>query len=916
MDYSKRGVAKKKSQVKSTAKRLVTKARVTAFRLGIVAVVFIVVCGGLAGFGTLNALIDSAPELEDVNVMPTGFKTYIYDADGGMMQTLAGAEANREYVTIDQIPKLVQYCFAAIEDERFYEHDGIDVQGIFRAAYSVLKTGGLDFGGSTLTQQLIKNQVFDGGNETNPIEKITRKIQEQYLAIQLEDKLTKDQIMEYYLNTINLGNGAFGIQTAAKSYFNKDVSELTLSEAAVIAPITNSPVWQNPITHEETNRKRRQTTLDNMLEFGFCTQEEYDEAIQDDDVYSRLQVVNEEKSTSFNSYFTDAVIEQVLKDLQAAGYSQSQANTMLYSGGLSIYTTQDPQIQKICDEVFAEESNFPEVGKGSHYELEYALSVVKPDNKATHYHMSDLQEYFKDFKDPDKKYVHDKNNYFTAYGYDKEDMLAKTKEFRKYIEETVAEEGDQIVETVNITLQPQTSITILDQSTGHVAAIIGGRGEKKGNRTLNRATGTLRQVGSTFKVLASFLPALDAGGKTLASVQDDARYFYPDSPKEVINWEKGVFEGLTSIRRGIYRSKNIVAVKTLVEIGPRLGFDYLQKLGFEHLVEKRTDSNGKVYSDITPALALGGLTDGVTNLELTAAYAAIANDGVYTKPVFYTKVVDHDGNIILSNEKAETSQVMKTSTAYLLTSSMQDTITRGTGSNLRFKNYKMPVAGKTGTTSDTNDLWFVGYTPYYTAAIWTGYDHNRSQTNKSYHQHIWRQIMERIHSEKELAYKEFTRPDTITSATVCTKCGKLAIGGLCDHALGGSCVTTELFAKGTVPTETCTCHIAMKVCKETGEFATEFCPETEEIVYLIKEETSPTNDTPNILPTGDDAVTCHIHTSAESTAPDATDDEFGDNFEDNFEDGFGDGTEDGYEDETLPEGDDEGEPGDEGWNEP
>lgn len=911
MDFSKRGVIKKQRHVKSTTRKLVTKTRVTAFRLGIVAVVFIAVCGGLAGFGVLKALTDSAPALEDINVMPTGFKTYIYDSDGGLMQTLAGAEANREYVTIDQIPRHVQYCFAAIEDERFYEHDGIDVQGIFRAAYSVLKTRGLDFGGSTLTQQLIKNQVFGGGSETNPIEKISRKIQEQYLAIQLEDKLNKDQIMEYYLNTINLGNGAFGIQTAAKTYFNKDVSELTLSEAAVIAPITNSPVWQNPVTHEETNRKRRQTTLENMLEFGFCTQEEYNEAVADVDVYSRIQLINEEKTTTFNSYFTDAVIEQVLNDLQAAGYTQSQANTMLYSGGLSIYTTQDTQIQNICNDVFADESNFPEVGKGSHYELEYALSVVKPDNTANHYHMSDLQEYFKDFKDPDKKYVHDKNSYFTEYGYDKEDMLAKTREFREYIEETVMEEGDQIVESINITLQPQTSISILDQSTGHVAAIIGGRGEKRGNRTLNRATSTLRQVGSTFKVLASFLPALDAGGKTLASVQDDARYFYPDSPKEVINWEKGVFEGLTSIRRGIYRSKNIVAVKTLVEIGPRLGFEYLQKLGFKHLVEKRTASNGKVYSDITPAIALGGLTDGVTNLELTAAYAAIANNGVYIEPVFYTKVLDHDGNIILSNEKPETSQVMKTSTSYLLTSAMMDTVTKGTGSNLRFKNYKMPVAGKTGTTSDTNDLWFAGYTPYYTAAIWTGYDHNRSQTNKSYHQHIWRQIMERIHSEKGLEYKEFVRPDTITSATVCTKCGKLAISGLCDHALGGSAVTTELFAKGTVPTETCTCHIAMQVCKETGEFATEFCPETEEAVYLIKEETSPTNDTPNILPTGDDAVTCHIHTSADSTAPEVTDDEFNEDPDDEWYDG--------YEDETLPSGDDGGEPGgadDEGWIEP
>ena len=890
MDFSKRGVAKKRRQVKTVTRKLVSKSRVAAFRIGIILVLFLAVCGGLAGFGAVRAMVDSAPDLDTINVMPTGFKSYIYDSKGNLVTQLAGPEANREYVTIDQIPEVVQHCFVALEDERFYEHDGIDIRGIFRAAYSVLKSGGLDFGASTLTQQLLKNQVFGGGNESNPIEKIVRKVQEQYLAIQLEDQLSKDQIMEYYLNTINLGNGAWGIQSAAKSYFNKNVWELTLSEASVIAPIANSPVNKNPITHPENNSESRLSALNNMLELGYCTQEEYDEALADN-VYERINLVNEEKVRTINSYFTDAVIEQVLDDLVEAGYTQTEANNLLYSGGISIYTTQDPDIQAIIDEVFADESNFPAVGQGSHYEMDYALSVVKPDNSATHYHFSDLQEYFADFTDPEGKYVHSGGYYFTKYGYDREDMLDKAAQFRQYIEENVAEEGDQIVESISITIQPQTSMTIIDQSTGHVVALVGGRGEKTGNRTLNRATGTLRQAGSTFKVLASFLPALDAGGKTLASVQDDAKYYYPDSDKEVTNWEGGVYEGLTSMRRAIYRSKNIVAVKTLVEIGPRLGFDYLQKLGFKHLVESRTE-DGRVYSDITPSLALGGLTDGVTNMELTAAYAAIANGGVYIEPVLYTKVVDHDGNILLDNTEPEKTTAMKSSTAYLLTSAMMDTLTRGTGSNLRFRNYDMPVAGKTGTNSGTytaNDLWFAGYTPYYTAAIWSGYDNNRAQSNKSYHQHIWRQIMERIHSELELEYKEFTRPDSIQSATVCTKCGKLAVSGLCDTALGGSCVTTEIFAKGTVPTESCTCHIAVNVCVESGKFATEYCPETESVVYLIKEETSETYDTPNILPSGDD-TTCTIHTSEGSVQPGTED----------FNDRYG-------EDFWLPEGDDEGE---------
>ncbi|MBO5198814.1 MAG: transglycosylase domain-containing protein [Lachnospiraceae bacterium] len=909
MDFSKRGVIKKQRQVKTVTKKLVSKARVSTFRIGIVLIVFLAVCGSLAGFGMVKGLIDSAPAIDTINVVPTAYKSYIYDSEGNLVQQLAGPEANREYVTIDQIPKVVQYCFVALEDERFYEHDGIDVRGIARAAYSVLKEGDLGYGGSTLTQQLLKNQVFGGGAESNPIRKISRKIQEQYLAIQLENELSKDQIMEYYLNTINLGNGAWGIQSAAKTYFQKDVWELTLSEAAVIAPIANSPTLKNPVKYPEKNAESRKSTLENMLDQGLCTKEEYDEAIADN-VYERIQLVNEEREKEYYSYFTDAVIEEVLDDLVEIGYTQTEANNLLYSGGISIYTTQDPQIQQICDEVFADESNFPAVGEGSHYELEYALSLVKEDNSARHFHLSDVQEYFKEigFKDPDGKYVHDGSYYFSEYGYDKEDMLAKLAEFRQYIEENVAEEGEQVLESINITLQPQTSLTIIDQYTGHVVALVGGRGGKTGNRTLNRATGTLRQVGSTFKVLASFLPALDAGGLTLASVQDDAQYFYPGTEKEVTNWEEGVYEGLTSIRRGIYRSKNIVAVKTLEQIGPQLGFDYLKKLGFKNLVEKKVTESGQVYSDIQLPLALGGLTNGVSNLEMTAAYAAIANGGVYTEPVLYTKVVDHDGNILLDNTDPKRSTAMKSSTAYLLTSAMMDTITRGTGSRLKFTEYKMPVAGKTGTTSGANgttDVWFAGYTPYYTAAIWSGYDHNKGQTNKSYHQYIWRQIMERIHSEKQLEYKEFTKPESIVSATICTKCGNLAVEGLCDQALGGSTVMEEIFAKGTVPTQKCTCHVAKTVCKESGKFATAYCPETEQVVYLVKTETSPTKDTPNILPSSTKVtiledgteqveeviVDCQLHTLPESLWPED---------EENV----------GLEDEEwLPEEDDEGESG-------
>lgn len=851
MDFSRKGTIKKQQHIKSTSRKIASKAGVSLFRVLLVGFVFLAIVGSFAGFGILKGLADSAPSIDQINVIPTGFTTNIYDKDGNLIESLIGAESNRVYVKINEIPKVVRNAFISIEDERFYDHDGIDVKGIFRAFFTGLSKGDFDEGASTITQQLIKNQVFDGGAEDNFTDRFIRKIQEQYLAIQLEDKLDKDLILEYYLNNINLGAGSYGVQTASKRYFNKDVGQLNLSEAAVIAAIAQSPTYMNPIAHKENNAKRRAEVLNSMLRLGHCTEEEYNKAM-DDDVYSRIQSVNEEMDEkSYYSYFVDELIEQALEDLQTEkGYTYTQASNALYSGGLSIYTTLDSDVQKILDDVYSNPDYFPAVGSTSYWELTYALSILKPNGDTIHYHNNDLKEF-----------ARSTSKYFSYFS-NKEDALNLIKDFK----EAKVEEGDKVLaENSSLVLQPQSSMVIIDQSTGQVAALIGGRGEKTGNRTLNRATNTVRQPGSVFKVLSTYLPALDSAGMTLTSVIDDSPFQYPGSSKYVSNWNGNVYEGLTPLRRAIYRSMNVVTVKTFNQVTPQVGFDYLQKLGFTSLVESETDQNGKVFSDINLPTALGGITKGVSNLELTAAMAAIANSGVYTKPTFYTKILDHDGKVLLEN-KPVTSQVMKESTAFLLTNAMEDVIKIGTGSAVRFPNIKMPIAGKTGTTSDDNDLWFSGYTPYYTATIWSGFDNNRTQADRSYHKRIWRDVMEKIHIQKSLENVPFTIPDSIVTAQICTKSGKLAVEGLCDHYVGGSTVKTEYFAKGTVPTEKCDIHVKATVCKDSGKIATEYCPKssTKEQVYLIKEETNKTQDTPNILPTD----TCDVHTAGSAVIPD------------------------------------------------
>lgn len=842
MNFGKKGTINKQKQIKSTSKKLVTKMSVSFYRTSLVCLLVIVIVGGFAGFGILRGIIDSAPSIDSINVAPTGFSTTIYDQSGNELTKLVGSDANRIYAEIGQIPTHVQNAFIAIEDERFWTHNGIDVQGIFRVIFANIANGKFNQGASTLTQQLLKNQVFEGGNEDNSVDKIERKLQEQYLAIQLEDKLSKKQILEYYLNTINLGQNTLGVQAASNRYFNKNVSDLTISEAAVIAGITQNPAYNNPITYPEDNADRRLAILNNMLEQGYITQAEYDTAI-DDNVYERIETINNElDSSSVYSYFVDAMINQVVEVLQEElGYTQAQANNAIYRGGLSIYTTQDSKIQAICDEILTNEDYYPDNSK---WELNYQLSIEKKDKTTVNYSSGHLKNYFLG-----------KNPNFSLLFNKKKDSTKYVNEFKK----SVLEIGDLVLgEHKSFTIQPQISFVIIDQKTGQVKGIVGGRGEKQASRTLNRASTTVRQPGSTFKVLSTYLPALESSGMTLATVKDDAAYKYPNGTK-VNNWNGENYKGFTTLRDAIINSMNILTVKTLSDVTPQRAYDYLLKLGFTTIVDSRTDENGSVHSDINLPMALGGLTDGVTNLELTNAFATIANNGAYHEPTLFTKIVDHDGKILLEND-TEPRQVIKESTAWLLTDAMEDVVTRGTGTRVRLTNINMPVAGKTGTTSNDNDIWFSGYTPYYTASIWSGYDSNGELSSTGYIKDLWKAIMERVHQDYET--KSFTMPNSIVSAKICTKSGKLAVEGVCDHAGGGSTVRTEYFAKGTAPTAKCDVHVKLSVCQTSDKLANEYCPtdEVKEMVYLIKEETSKTADTPYLLPKGLEDSLCDVHT--------------------------------------------------------
>ncbi len=362
MNYSKKSTSRKQKALKSKKRKMGKKLSVVFLKTLLVLCIALGVAGVCGGIGIVKGVIENAPDITSASVLPRGYKSTVYDADGNKTAELVAEGTNRTYVKLENIPKQVQEAFIAIEDERFYEHNGIDLQGIVRAGVKFVTSGFKKTqGASTITQQLLKNNVFDFMSEDTMLDKIERKLQEQYLAVKLEDIMSKDEILESYLNTINLGQNTLGVQAAANRYFGKSVSELDISEAAVLAAITKSPTEYNPIKHPDKNKERRALVLQNMLDQGCISQSQYESALADD-VYARISEHNEESQSanSVYSYFVDAAINQVQKDLvEKAGYSETQAFNALYSSGLKIYTTQIPDIQTALDEEFSNAENFP-----------------------------------------------------------------------------------------------------------------------------------------------------------------------------------------------------------------------------------------------------------------------------------------------------------------------------------------------------------------------------------------------------------------------------------------------------------------------------------------------------------------------------------------------------------------------------
>lgn len=816
MNYSQLEIEKKQKKLTSTSSKIQYRLKEWGKYCGVLGVIIVVLLVVFGIAGTVRGLVDSAPKVEALELMPTGNSSKMYDSDGEVIQTLGEANSFQEYVKIGKIPECVQYAFVAIEDKRFFEHHGVDMQGIIRSLFrKVSSAPDKSVSEATITQQLIRNQIMTDASENNFVEKIASGIKEQYLAIELENNLDKKEILEDYLNTISMDESTLGVQAASKKYFDKDISNITISEAAVLAAMVEDPAEYNPVSRQEENAERRKIVLKSMLDADFISEDDYEDALGDD-VYLRIQNVTTSTGSeeAVDSYYADAVVDQVITDLKdKLGYTQTQAYNTLYHGGLKIFTCQDRGLQSICDTTINNDNNYP---KGTKSYLSYTLVIE---------HFNSYREY----SEVDVK------NYFAYQGKDFSLYFTDTQRAQKYINEfrkkMLLEGGSVVTENLQLVKQPQTSFVLMEHSTGQIKALVGGRGTKNKNSAQNRATEVTYQPGTTLGILSTYVPALDTAGMTLADIEEDAEYTYSDTEKNVVDWNQKGYKGFVTLREAIKDSINVPAVKVLEKISPQTGFDYLSKMGLTTLVESKSTQNTKESTDIRAELALGQLTNGVTNVELTSAYAALANDGVYQKASLYTKIVDQDGNVLIDNTP-ESTRIIKDSTAWLITNAMEESMKKGFAKDAVLENDQIAVAGVNGTNQDNTSYWFEGYTPYYTAGIWSGEDEQTKIVSSNYYIKIWKQIMDQIHAYSKISQGEFTKPENIVARKICKKSGKLAVDGLCDEADKDN-AKKEYFVRGTEPEKNCDSHVKYAYKKGTDELADENCPK-EDIEYRVE----------------------------------------------------------------------------------
>ncbi len=927
------GKRKKKKKKRSIA-GIIGMIFIVLFLIGFFAAV---VAAGFVGQIALD-IVETSPKIDPSNMLSSlSQSSVIVSQTGAMIEQIHDPNENRDIVELEQIPLHLQQAFIAIEDQRFYTHFGIDITRIGGALINNLTKGDLtDQGASTLTQQLVKNVYL---YDTKTFE---RKVTEMYLAVKVEQVLEKDQILENYLNTIPFGQSASGVQAASFAYFSKDVSELTLAEAALLAAVPNAPSKYSPffrtpleevvdVPEEDIvghvyigsiqyacvfnpeSLERQQLILKEMFRVGFITEEEYNDALEEDMKLAlnpgvkKIEGVN---SNNFNDYVTDTVIEDLMQELEL---TYEEAEQYLYKGGLTIYSTMDIEMQRTMEaeydyfvDIFVGEnppdykpaalywSRFGWSGGESYGILDAYDNILNRSGQVFFYKHSNIL-------------TEDDELYFTLeeYSFDEDgNMIINTEKIKIYSYLDVANcytitennelkthnigglnigTGYEIVETdgegsyIKIlksfldenqdfytliaddivviddsyylyddhgVLQPQSASVIIDYRTGHIKSIVGGR-DIEGSKTLNRAVDAVRQPGSTIKPLTVYLTALDRG-YTAASVLDDIPLYNESGDRYPMNWYNHFdfkYRGLSTIRYALQQSINTIPYILSETMGVETIVPYMDRLGMIDSENPENDTfvshaeNPAVNDMFSSALALGGFSNGFSPLVMTAAYGAIANDGVYVEPICYTKIVDSNGNLIIDNVP-KTEVVVSPQVAFILEDILVGSVSgpHALAYPAAIDGLGIEMAAKTGTTQNDGDMWSIGYSPYYVGGVWVGCDEptmTLSETSTDTAR-LLGTFMTSIHQGLEPA--EFDMPEGIVTVAVCQESGLLP-SELCSQDLRGSQVVWEYFIEGSQPKETCETHVKANVCNVSNMLFSEFCPEDhkEERILIQRE---------------------------------------------------------------------------------
>lgn len=713
----------------------------------IAVVVLIIVLAGI-GAGLIFGLMGGKYAVTKEDLIIKFSNSIAVDEDGKTISVLNGTE-NRKIISMSEMGEYLPKAFVAIEDKRFESHHGVDITRTGAALLSFIFNSGESSvgGGSTITQQLVKNITNE--KEDSGTAGAIRKVKEMIRAYQVENILSKDQILEMYMNIIFLGGNVNGVGMASQYYFSKDAIDLSLAESAFIAGITHGPNGYNPFGEEDRSEKIKNRTnlvLYFMNDQGKISEEEYNKALEEVEAGLKFKKGKVVDVSSYSSH-TEAMIKQIVNQLVTEkGMDAEYAETYLLSSGFTIYSTEVSDIQTAIEKEYAKET----------YQVKTTVEKIVEGKK-------------------------------------------------KKVKEAA-----------------QSAMVVIDHKTGYVVGAVGTLGEKvTGN--LNRVNEITRQPGSSVKPIAVYGPSLEERIITSASVYDDKPLNYGGYQPH--NAYSG-YKGLTNMRQAMKVSSNTVAVQVLKDLTAEKSIGYLKRLGLTAVDSQKDNSL---------PLALGGMSRGASPLQMAAAYAAIANDGEYITPTFYTKVVDNNGNIIIE-AKQEKERIFSKQNAYLLKQLLEEpTKSGGTATICKISN--METAAKTGTTQSNRDKWLCGFTPYYTAATWYGYDIEttipsgaRSNANK-----IWKNVMASIH--KGLKKATFKKPDDIISVAVCKDSGLRATEA-CKNDQRGSRVYTEYFVKGTAPSKSCTCHVEAEVCKVSSKVAGEFCLEKEKKIFITRETDS------------------------------------------------------------------------------